>query len=91
MLALGKTLTDSNVYSPVVLVPFVQDMPQPTPQKKRSGLNPLMSMTIKSVNCVFCVDSLSCAHVVTNDNLVVPNTPVGARLQLYWRPAQKWS
>ena len=40
---------------------------------------------LKYVNSVSCVTQLSCAPLVTNVRNVVSNTPVGARLQSFWK------
>ena len=59
------------------------------PQKK--GISPgaagctLNHCALKSVKSVSGVTQLSCAQSVTNVRNVVPNLPVGARLQNFWR------
>ena len=40
---------------------------------------------LKYVDSVSCVTQLSCAPLVTNVRNVVSNTPVGARLQSFWK------
>ena len=59
------------------------------PQKK--GISPgaagciLNHCALKSVKSVSGVTQLSCAQSVANVRNVVPNLPVGARLQNFWR------
>ena len=44
-----------------------------------------VNQELKYVNSVSCVTQLSCAPLVTNVRNVVSNTPVGTRLQSFWK------
>ena len=61
------------------------------PQKK--GTSPVVSdcykekCQLKSVKSASCVTQLSCVNPVSNVTNVVPNLPVGARLQNFW---ERW-
>ena len=71
-----ETRTFSNVNCGVVkLVPFAGGLPQ------NKGLNPDYHMTIKAVKGVSCVDQFSSVNLVTKVPTVVPDLPVGTRLQ----------
>ena len=80
-----NTYLDSNVKFHVVpCVPSAPGLPQ------RKGLSPgvsdcqLEKSQLKSVKSVSCVTQLSCVNPVSNVANVVPNLPVGARLQNFW-------
>ena len=63
------------------------------PQKK--GTSPVVSdchkekCQLKSVKSASCVTQLSCVNPVSNVTNVVPNLPVGARLQNFWERGLK--
>ena len=80
-----NTYLDSNVKFHVVpSVPSAPGLPQ------RKGISPGVSdcqqekSQLKSVKSVSCVTQLSCVNPVSNVANVVPNLPVGARLQNFW-------
>ena len=86
-------LTDQTMNNPLIsnvkyhVVQSVPSAPGP-PQKK--GISPGVSdchqekSQLKSVKSVSCVTQLFCVNPASNVTNVVPNLPVGARLQKFW-------